>query len=158
MATLNLKNPTGYSGSPATSTKQGVVRLATSTEAADGIANNVAVTPNQISSFSEASFASPPVLGFGSTTARPVRTTGLSVSEGSNAKQGVVTLVAGTLVVANTSVTANSRIFLTAQSLGTVSVPSALCVSARNAGISFTILASDVTDTSAVAYEIFEPA
>ncbi len=83
---------------------------------------------------------------------------GLFVKEGSNAKQGVVTLVLGTAVVSNTSVTANSRIQLTAQSLGTVTVPSALAVSARTASTSFTILASDLTDTSVVAYEIFEPA
>ena len=82
---------------------------------------------------------------------------GLAVAEGANAKQGVATLAAGTVTVANTSVTANSRIQLTEQALGTVSVPSALCVSARVAGTSFTILASQATDTSTVAYEIFEP-
>ena len=83
---------------------------------------------------------------------------GLRVAEGSNAKQGVATLVGGTAIVANTSVTANSRIFLTCQSLGTVAVPSALCISARTAGTSFTILASAPTDTSVIAWEIFEPA
>jgi hypothetical protein len=80
----------------------------------------------------------------------------LCVGEGSNKKQGVSTLVGGTVVVANTSVTATSRIFLTAQSLGTVTAPSALCVSARTAGTSFTILASQATDTSVVGWEIFE--
>lgn len=84
--------------------------------------------------------------------------TGLLVKEGSNAKQGTSTLVGGTVVVANTSVTANSRIFITAQSLGTVAVPSAYGVSVRTAGTSFTILASAPTDTSVVAWEIFEPA
>lgn len=83
--------------------------------------------------------------------------TGLRVAEGSNAKQGVATLAAGTVVVADTAVTASSRILLTCQSLGTVSSPSALCVSARSAGTSFTILASQGTDTSVIAYEIFEP-
>jgi hypothetical protein len=83
---------------------------------------------------------------------------GLFVKEGSNAKQGTATLVLGTAVVSNTSVTATSRIQLTAQSLGTVTVPSALAVSARTASTSFTILASDLSDTSVVAYEIFEPA
>jgi hypothetical protein len=82
---------------------------------------------------------------------------GLRVKEGSNAKQGVATLSSGTVVVSNTSVTASSRIYLTAQSLGTVTAPSALCVSARSAGTSFTILASQLTDTSVIAYEIFEP-
>lgn len=83
---------------------------------------------------------------------------GLQIKEGTNAKMGVATLVAGTVVVSNTAVTANSRIFLTAQSLGTVSVPSALCISARTAGTSFTILASVNTDTSVVAWQIVEPA
>jgi hypothetical protein len=44
---------------------------------------------------------------------------GLYVKEGSNATMGVATLSAGTVVVPTTKVTANSRIQLTAQSLGT---------------------------------------
>jgi hypothetical protein len=82
---------------------------------------------------------------------------GLSITEGSNCKQGVATLVLGTVVVSNTSVTASSRIQLTAQSLGTVTVPTALAVSARTAGTSFTILSSNLTDTSVIAYFITEP-
>jgi hypothetical protein len=82
---------------------------------------------------------------------------GFAVKEGSNCKQGTATLSSGTVVVSNTAVTASSRIFLTVQSLGTVTAPSALCVSARSAGTSFTILASQLTDTSVIAYEIFEP-
>lgn len=82
---------------------------------------------------------------------------GLSVKEGSNAKMGVSTLVAGTVVVSTTAVTASSRIFLTEQTLGTVAVPSALGVSARTAGTSFTILASAPTDTSTVAWMLVEP-
>jgi hypothetical protein len=83
---------------------------------------------------------------------------GLEVKEGSNAKQGTSTLVAGTVTVSNTSVTTSSRIFLCAQSLGTVTVPKALGVTARTAGTSFTITSADATDTSVVAWEIFEPA
>lgn len=82
---------------------------------------------------------------------------GLSIKEGTNAKMGVATLVAGTVVVSTTAVTANSRIFLTYQSLGTITVPSSLGVSARTAGTSFTILSADVTDTSVVAWIIYEP-
>lgn len=81
---------------------------------------------------------------------------GLEVKEGSNAKQGTATLVGGTVVVSNNSVTANSRIFLSGQnSSGTAG---ALTVSARTAGTSFTILSTSNTDTRLVAYEIFEPA
>ncbi len=81
------------------------------------------------------------------------------VSVGSNAtaganSAGTVALIGGTIVVATTAVTANSLIRLTCQALGTVVVPSALCVSAKSAGVSFTILASDATDTSTVFWEI----
>ena len=80
---------------------------------------------------------------------------GLQVAEGTNAKQGTAVLVAGTVTVANTSVTANSRIFLTSNADGgTVGF---LRVSARVAGTSFTITSSSATDTSTIAYEIFEP-
>jgi hypothetical protein len=84
---------------------------------------------------------------------------GLQVSEvGGGAKQGVTTLVAGAKVVANANVTASSRIFLTVQSLGTVTAPKAVAVTARTVGTSFTITSADATDTSVVAWEIFEPA
>lgn len=81
---------------------------------------------------------------------------GLRVKEGANAKQGVATLVAGSVVVANTSITANSRIFLTGQQDG--GTAGFTRVSARVVGVSFTITSSSVTDTSIIAYEIFEPA
>lgn len=82
---------------------------------------------------------------------------GLRIKEGANAKQGVSTLVAGTVTVANTNVTATSRILLTVQSLGTVTAPKAIAVTARTAGTSFVITSADATDTSVVAWEIFEP-
>lgn len=81
---------------------------------------------------------------------------GLAVKEGSNAKQGTATLTAGSVVVANTSVTATSRILLTSQADG--GTPGFLRVSTRTAGTSFTITSSSGTDTSTVAYQIFEPA
>lgn len=83
---------------------------------------------------------------------------GLSIKEGTNATMGTCTLVAGTCTVSTTKVTANSRVFLTAQSLGTVSVPQAIAVTARSAGTSFTVTSADATDTSVVAWEIIEPA
>ena len=81
---------------------------------------------------------------------------GFRVTEGSNAKQGTAVLVSGSKVVSNTSVTANSRIFLTSNTDG--GTPGWLRVSARTAGTSFTITSSSGTDSSTVAYEIFEPA
>lgn len=83
-------------------------------------------------------------------------TNGFRASESANEKQGVATLVAGTKVVSNTSITANSRIFLTAQETGLFT--GSLRVSARSVGTSFTILSTVLTDTAVVAYEIFEPA
>ena len=81
MATLNLRNPNGYDGSPGTQYKQGIVRFATDAEVSTGTATNVAVTVAQLNSVSTgANFASPPVLGFGSTTPRPVHATTLSAS------------------------------------------------------------------------------
>jgi hypothetical protein len=80
---------------------------------------------------------------------------GLRVAEGANAKQGTAVLVAGTVTVADTAVTANSRILLTSQVDG--GTPGFVRVSARVAGTSFTITSSSATDTSTVAYEIFEP-
>lgn len=67
---------------------------------------------------------------------------------------GTVALVAGSAVVATSAVTASSMVFLTCQDLGTVIIPSALCVSAKVASTSFTITASDATDTSTVAWFI----
>jgi hypothetical protein len=81
---------------------------------------------------------------------------GLRVLEGSNCKQGAATLVGGTVTVSNTSVTANSRILVTSQVDG--GTPGWLRVSARTASTSFTITSSSGTDTSTVAYQIFEPA
>jgi len=78
---------------------------------------------------------------------------GTTIAAGANSF-GTVPLVGGTIVVSTTSVTANSIILLTAQNLGTVVAPSALTVSARSAGVSFTILASQATDTSTIGWEI----
>jgi hypothetical protein len=84
---------------------------------------------------------------------------GLRVKEGAGvAKQGTFVLSgAATTVVACTSVTANSRIFLQTAALGTVAVASTLAVTAISAGVSFTVTPSVAADTSTINYEIFEP-
>jgi hypothetical protein len=81
---------------------------------------------------------------------------GIRVLEDVNCKQGIATLVAGEAVVSNTSVTANSRIILTSQVDG--GTPGFLRVPTRTAGASFKIKSSSATDTSTVAYHMFEPA
>lgn len=80
---------------------------------------------------------------------------GLRIKEGSNAKQGVATLSGGAVTVPNTSVTASSRIMLTAQDNNTTG---SLRTSARTAGTNFTITSSNASDSGVVAYQIFEPA
>lgn len=83
-------------------------------------------------------------------------TPSLKITEGANRKQNVVTLIAGSKVVANTSVTATSRIFLTSQTDG--GTPGWLRVSSRIPGTSFTITSSSASDVSIVAYLFTEPA
>lgn len=87
-----------------------------------------------------------------------VTSAGLTVGVGTAVKtllHGTATLVGGTVVVSNAAVTANSRIMLTSQVDG--GTPGFLRISARSAGVSFTILSSSGTDTSTVAWEIIEP-
>ena len=81
---------------------------------------------------------------------------GFSVKEGTNARMGVATLSAGSVVVSTTSVGSGSRIFLTSNTDG--GTPGWVRVSTRTAGTSFTITSSSATDTSSVAWIIIDPA
>lgn len=74
----------------------------------------------------------------------------------SEGREGKTTLVAGTKTVTDSSITAKTIIQLTAQSLGTVTAPKPLAVTARVVGTSFTITSSDATDTSVVGYSLVE--
>jgi len=80
---------------------------------------------------------------------------GVAIAEGANARMGQSTLAAGTVTVANTSVTANTRIAVFRQTaggtLGHLSVT-------KDPGTGFTITSSSGTDTSTVAWVLFEPA
>lgn len=80
---------------------------------------------------------------------------GMRVAEGSNAKQGTTSaMVAGSITVANTSVTANSKIFPSRKTAGGTLGHISYSISA---GVSFTLTSSSATETSTFAYEIFEP-
>lgn len=81
---------------------------------------------------------------------------GIAIAEGANARMGTTTLVGGAATVANTSVTATSRILLTSQEDG--GTPGSLRVDARTPGTSFHIQSSSAADTSTVAWVVFEPA
>lgn len=87
--------PPGVTGTP--TTQNASIRAATAAEAASGTLTNCYISPATADSATALDFASPPVLGFGSTTPRPVHATTLSVtslttlSEGSNVALGTVT-------------------------------------------------------------------
>lgn len=80
---------------------------------------------------------------------------GLRVKEGANARSGTATLVAGTVTVSNTSVTASTRIHLTRAATGGTVGHLSYTVSA---GVSFTISSSSGTDTSTINWLLVEPA
>jgi hypothetical protein len=78
---------------------------------------------------------------------------GLRIAGGSNAKVGSAVLVGGTVTVSNTSVTANSLIFLSRSTTGGTTGDLSYT---KSAGTSFTINSSSGSDTSTVAYMIVE--
>ncbi|MEU2740212.1 glycosyl hydrolase family 28-related protein [Streptomyces sp. NPDC007095] len=79
---------------------------------------------------------------------------GVAIKEGANARMGVATLAAGTVTVANTSITANTRVVPIRQTLG--GTPGHLSVT-KNPGVGFTVTSSS-PETSSVLYVLFEPA
>jgi hypothetical protein len=81
---------------------------------------------------------------------------GLSIKGGANQALGTATLVAGTVTVSNTRVTANSRIFLSVTTVG--GVQGILSVGTVTPGTSFVINSSSIADTSTVAWMIIESA
>lgn len=80
---------------------------------------------------------------------------GLQIKTGSNAKMGEATLVGGTVTVANTSVTANSLIFMSVHTQGGTQ---GILSYTRSTGVSFTINSTNAADTSTVIWMIVEPA
>lgn len=78
-----MTNPLGYAGYPpgvtgTPSTQPSAVRAATAQEATDGLLNDVYISPATLGGETALDFASPPALGFGSTTPRPVASTTLT--------------------------------------------------------------------------------
>lgn len=82
----------GVTGTP--TTQNTTVRAATLTEANDGVLDNVYISPATLGGATAVDFASPPALGFGSTTKRPVHATTLestsdtTLATGAGAKLG----------------------------------------------------------------------
>jgi hypothetical protein len=82
-------------------------------------------------------------------------TGGFTLPSGVNQRCGSVTLVGGTAIVGNRSVTANTFIFL--QNIGGGGTPGVLIVGPVTPGVSFTIASTSLADTSEVAWMLFEP-
>ncbi|MFZ4143398.1 glycosyl hydrolase family 28-related protein [Streptomyces griseoincarnatus] len=80
---------------------------------------------------------------------------GIAIAEGANARMGVATLAAGTVTVANTSVTATTRVAVFRQAAG--GTLGHLSVTA-DPGVGFTVDSSSAADTSTVAWVLVEPA
>jgi len=78
-----------------------------------------------------------------------------AINDGANEQMGLATLVGGTLVVNNTKITANTRVFLSVQTAG--GTQGFLRIAARTAGTSFTITSTSGTETSTVAWLLVEP-
>lgn len=78
---------------------------------------------------------------------------GLQVAEGANARMGTGTLASGTVTIANTSVTANTRAFITMRTHG----PNSGFVSvAVNPGVGFTVSSSNAADGNSFNWLLVE--
>jgi hypothetical protein len=80
---------------------------------------------------------------------------GVRIKEGSNARMGQSTLVTGTVTIANTSITASTRIFVFPAAAGTLN--GRIRVASRVNSTSFTVTSSDAGDTAAFDWLLVEP-
>lgn len=80
---------------------------------------------------------------------------GFRIKEGTNARMGTATLVGGTIAVANTSVSATTRVLYARSTTG--GTPGHLSTT-QSTGVSFTINSSSGTDTSTCVWMLVEPA
>ncbi|HEV3269396.1 MAG TPA: hypothetical protein VGZ69_01965 [Candidatus Rhabdochlamydia sp.] len=83
---------------------------------------------------------------------------GFLIKEGSNARMGLAQLVSGNATIANTTITANTRIFLTNNDQDALSIISFMRVTGRTPGVSFSISSGITGDVSQVAWLLIEPA
>lgn len=78
---------------------------------------------------------------------------GIQIKTGTNARLGQATLVGGTVTVSNTSVTANTRVFLSRKTIGGTA---GFLTYTLTAGTSFTITSANGADTSVVDWLLVE--
>ncbi len=150
---LNLRNPNGYDGSPATSTRQGITRFATPAEALAGTLDNVAVTPATMATSAGANFASPPAIG--NTAPNAGTFTNLTINDTFSMDGGAVTdnigqatLASGVATVLNTNIAATDRIILSRAGVGASTALGVLSY-AINAATSFVITSRKPADATA---------
>lgn len=160
--TLGSIGGNGYTGTGFTATSKAAVIFLTSeawSATANGTSISFQVTRNTTTTTStiaqvlntSASISGVAISNVGS---------GLLIKEGTNARMGRATLVAvllspSVVTVSNNTVTASTEIFLCSNvpSGG----PGVLSVTARTAGVSFTISSSAIGDTSVVSWLLIEP-
>ncbi|HEV3269398.1 MAG TPA: hypothetical protein VGZ69_01975 [Candidatus Rhabdochlamydia sp.] len=148
----------GYTGSAFATTSKATISMITSqvwTTANNGTVIPFSVTQNGTTTFGEIARVTNL-----STTYTGVAITdlgsGLLVAEGANARMGLAVLVLGVVTVLNNTITANTRIFLTNNAIGLVSLGQ-VSVTSRVPGVSFTITSQLTTDLSPIAWILFEP-
>ena len=92
-------------------------------------------------------------LGDATHRATVVHTYGVTLFEGANATQGVVTLSgAGSAIVYTTKLAAGSRIWLTHQNVG--GTAGSVAVTTSVTAVSFTVTSNNAADTSVIAWRI----
>lgn len=150
----------GYNGTSFPSTSMGSLLMRANenwTTTNNGTNISFQVTPNTTTTpigmvsvlNSSASISGVAITGLGS---------GPLIKEGSNARMGVVTLSAGSATVLNSTVTANTRIFLTVNNQSSLNLLGFLRVTARTPGVSFSISTGIALDFgSVVAWLLIEP-
>jgi hypothetical protein len=79
---------------------------------------------------------------------------GIQIKEGSNARMGVAILVGGTITVSNTSVTADTRLFVSRSTTGGTL---GHLYTTLSVGTGFTVNSSEAGDTSTVNWLLIEP-
>lgn len=83
---------------------------------------------------------------------------GILIKEGSNARMGVVTLSGGSATILNSTVTANTRVFLTINNQSSLNLLGFLRVTGRTPGVSFSISTGITLDFgSVVSWLLIEP-
>lgn len=81
---------------------------------------------------------------------------GFTFKAGANARTGTGTLSGGTLAVTNTSITANSQVFVMDTGGGTLANIGSLYIASQTATTGFTVTSTNVLDNSTFRYWIFE--